>query len=72
MMARQRYSVFVYAKTDPVFVTANYFVIVEGALCFRNNATRGGNGYPETVRVFAAGAWSDVEAWNEPPQTETS
>jgi hypothetical protein len=42
----------------PIKVTADYFVVDDGRLIFRN-ANRAG--YPIPVRVFAAGVWRDVE-----------
>lgn len=44
-------------------VEADYFRIVDGALIFRNSAR--GNTYPEAVRVFASGVWTEVEPNHE-------
>lgn len=45
-------------RKTSVKVEANYYRIVDGCLIFRNNV--GGNSYPETVAVFAAGYWLEV------------
>jgi hypothetical protein len=42
-----------------VKVTAQYWCVIDsGALVFRNRVPNGG--YPETVRLFAAGHWLEV------------
>lgn len=45
-------------RKGSVKVSAHYYRIQDGCLIFRNNV--GGNQYPETVAVFAAGHWLEV------------
>lgn len=42
-----------------VKVEAQYWRIVDGALCFRNADPEGG--YPLTVAVFAPGHWMEIK-----------
>lgn len=42
-----------------ISVEAHYFRVQEGVLSFRCYAN--GDGYPETVRVFAPGYWLEVK-----------
>lgn len=47
-------------------VEADYYRIEGGALIFRNNARHANNnGYPQTVHVFAAGIWAEVEDFHD-------
>lgn len=48
-------------------VTADYMKLDAGHLAFRNHTSSPTGGYPEVVRVFAPGAWLEVEAETEPP-----
>ena len=49
------------ASGPSVMIFADYFTMDRGALCFRNS----GSPYPETVTVFAPGAWSRVDIVRE-------
>lgn len=46
------------ATLGAINVNADYFVVVEGQLIFRNKVP---GTYPFLVRIFAAGSWRDVE-----------
>lgn len=48
-------------KRTSFSVYAQFFVVKDGVLCFRNNPTSSMR-YPETVRMFAAGYWLEVRS----------
>lgn len=51
-------------------VSADYFTVDRGALCFRNKRLNPDE-YPETVTVFAPGAWSRVDTVPETAYKDT-
>lgn len=61
-MTKREYAVKLPGKVLSEIVKADYVALQGGHLCFRNQ-TRGS--YPDTVRVFAPGAWLEFEALTE-------